>query len=130
MNKLLTLFVVLCFASCCNCQKVIEIKAADAHEIVMNRDTVKTIMIDGRSIEMFKHRHITTAINIDAFQENLTEKLSCHLGVDEMIIYCTRHKRADLIIEKLKGLQYKGKIIFISDGITGWIASGYKTIES
>jgi rhodanese-related sulfurtransferase len=113
-----------------NSQKVKEIKAKDAFEIVNNRDLVNTTIIDGRSAEMYADKHIKGAINIDAFQDSLTTELKNYLKEKKIIVYCTNYRRSELIIKKLKELHYNGKIIFISDGINGWISAGFKTIST
>lgn len=109
------------------CQTVEKVKAKDAFEMVCNRDMVNTILLDGRSEEMYAEKHIVSAINIDAFDDFLSEQLKDYLQKDEIIVYCTNHDRAEIIIKELKELQYQGNIVFISDGINGWISAGYTT---
>lgn len=78
---------------------------------------------------MFAEKHIAGSINIDAFQDSITLDLKSFLKVKEIIVYCSNRKRAELIIEKLKELNYSGDIVFISDGINGWIAAGFEIVE-
>lgn len=111
-----------------NSQTVNKVMAKGTFEIINNRDSVNTIMIDGRSSEMYAEKHIEGAINIDAFKDSLTAELKNYLKHKKIIVYCTNHSRAELIIEKLIELHYTGKIIFISDGINGWISAGFKTV--
>lgn len=118
--------VFLCISA--NSQSIKKIKAIDASEIINNRDTTSTVLIDGRSDDMFAERHIDGALNIDAFGSSLSDKLKNYLENNEIIVYCTNHRRAEIIIEKLKELHYNSKIIFITDGINGWISAGYETI--
>lgn len=125
-------FAMLCcflFMVHANSQTLKEIQAKDALEFVENRDTLNTILMDGRSAAMFAEKHIAGAINIDAFQDSLTTELKSFLKVKEIIVYCSNRKRAELIIEKLKDLDYSGDIVFISDGINGWIAAGFEIVE-
>ncbi|MDD2413468.1 MAG: rhodanese-like domain-containing protein [Bacteroidales bacterium] len=123
--------VICCFLFIVNAtsQTVKEIQAKDAFELVVSRDTANTILIDGRSFEMFAEKHIAGAINIDAFQDSITLDLKSFLKVKEIIVYCSNRKRAELIVEKLKELNYSGDIVFISDGINGWIAAGFEIVE-
>lgn len=124
-------FTVICcflFIVNANSQTVKEILAKDAFELVVSRDTANTILIDGRSSEMFAEKHIEGAIHIDAFQDSLSTELKNYLKVKEIIVYCSNRKRAEFIIEKLKELNFSGEIIFISDGINGWISAGYTTV--
>jgi rhodanese-related sulfurtransferase len=111
------------------CQTVDKIVAKEAFLIINIRDTVNTALIDGRSAEMFAEKHIKGAINIDAFKESLSNELKSYLGKEEIIVYCTNHKRAELITEQLEELQYQGKIMFITDGINGWISAGFSTVS-
>ncbi|MBE9469278.1 MAG: rhodanese-like domain-containing protein [Bacteroidetes bacterium] len=124
--------IICCFLLCINAksQSIEKIKAKDAFEVVYNRDTPSTIIIDGRSDEMYAKKHIDGAINIDAFSDLVKTELKKYLEAKKIIVYCTNHKRAEAIIEILKELKYKGKITFIADGINAWISSGYKTVRN
>lgn len=124
--------IVCCFVLLINVkgQSINKVVAKDAFELVINRDTVNTIIIDGRSDEMYATKHIEGAVQIDAFGQQVHAKLKNYLDVKKIIVYCTNHKRAELIIEKLKELKYRGEIIFIIDGINGWISSGYKIVSN
>ncbi len=129
MKRYFIIIICLIFAFNAFCQTVEEIKAVDAYELINSRDTDSSIMLDGRSAEMFAEKHIEGAVNIDAFQETLSSELEKYLDVNELIVYCTNSRRAELIIENLQEMHYSGKIIFISDGINGWILAGYETIK-
>ncbi len=124
--------IICCFLLCINAksQSIEKVTAKDAFEVVINRDTAITIIIDGRSDEMYANKHIEGAINIYAFSDSLKTELKNYLEAKNIIVYCTNHKRAELIIEKLKEFQYNGKIIFITDGINAWVSSGYKTVSN
>jgi len=123
--------ITCCFLLCLNAksQSIEKVKAKDAFEMVCNRDTLCTVLIDGRSDEMFTTKHIDGAININAFSDSVKNDLKNYLDAESIIVYCTNHKRADLIIKKLIELEYNKEIIFITDGINGWISSGYKTVS-
>lgn len=124
--------IICCFLLCINAksQSIENVKAKDAFEVVYNRDTTSTIIIDGRSYEMYANEHIEGAINLDAFSDLVKTELKKYLYAEKIIIYCTKHTRAELIIKKLKEFQYNKKIIFITDGINAWISSGYKTVSN
>lgn len=125
-------FAMLCcflFVVNASCQTLQKIQAKDALQLVEARDTLNAILVDGRSAAMFAEKHIAGAINIDAFQDSLTTELKNFLKAKEIIVYCSNRKRSELIIEKLKELDYSGDIVFISDGINGWIAAGFEIVE-
>lgn len=107
-----------------------KIEAVNAFEVIQYRDTANTALIDGRSHEMYSEKHIADAINIDAFSDSLNTTLKDYLNTEEIIVYCTNHERADTIVVELEELKYAGHIIFISDGITGWITAEYETINT
>lgn len=129
MKLFVTILGVLITCLSANGQAIDKIVAKDAISIINNRDTVNTILIDGRSAEMFAEKHIKSAINIDAFEESLFNDLKRYLQKEEIIVYCTNHKRAELIIEELIKMKYQGNIIFISDGINAWISEGFPTVS-
>ncbi|MCK5823520.1 MAG: rhodanese-like domain-containing protein [Bacteroidales bacterium] len=119
MKKYFLMIIGLLTGLLANSQEVKKILAKDTLKIINNRDITKTIMIDGRSAEMFSEKHIEGAIHIDAFQYSITTKLKKHLSSKQIIVYCTNHRRAELITEKPEELKYKGEIIFIIDSING-----------
>ncbi len=88
----------------------------------------ETLIIDGRTDEMFANGHIENALNIDADMDNLVVELSKHLDVPRIVVYCTTNRRTLDIVYELEKL-YKGELIYISDGIKGWRANGYPVIE-
>lgn len=84
----------------------------------------ETLIIDGRTDEMFSDGHLERAINIDADMENLEEELKKHIDVARIVVYCTTNRRTYDILHVLEKL-YNGEIIYISDGITGWRNNGF-----
>lgn len=88
----------------------------------------ETLIIDGRTDEMFAGGHIENAINIDADMENLEDELKKHIEVPRIVVYCTTSRRTYDIVYVLEKI-YKGEIIYISDGITGWRANGFPEIN-
>ncbi len=84
----------------------------------------ETLIIDGRTDEMFSGGYIENAINIDADMENLEDELKKHIDVPRIVVYCTTNRRTYDIVNVLEKI-YKGEIIYISDGINGWRANGF-----
>lgn len=84
----------------------------------------QTLVIDGRTDEMFAGGHLENSINIDADMENLEDELKKHIKVPRIVVYCTTNRRTYDIIYVLEKI-YKGEIIYISDGITGWRTNGF-----
>lgn len=84
----------------------------------------ETLIIDGRTDEMFAGGHIGNAVNIDADMENLEGELKKHLEVPRIVVYCTTNRRTYDILHVLEKI-YQGEIIYISDGITGWRKNGF-----
>lgn len=123
---IISLFIFILNA---NSQTIEKVEAKNAFEIIQNRDTTNTIIIDGRSDKMYSEKHIEGSINIDAFEDLLTIKLKNYLEAEKIIVYCSNYTRSELIIEELKEIHYKGYIVFIQDGINAWISSGFKTIN-
>lgn len=117
---LLTFFTTGLFA-----QTVTKINSQEAHAFLNSKDGKSVLIIDGRTSSMFKSGHIKDAVNINAFDENVAKKLAPHLKKKQMVVYCIANRRSAEIISKLSDLGYKGKIFFITDGITGWKKNGF-----
>ncbi|MFW5757580.1 MAG: rhodanese-like domain-containing protein [Bacteroidota bacterium] len=101
-------------------QTVLEIDSHRAFEILEHFNYHSGVLIDGRDSTMFASGHIEKAIQINAYEENLGEKLTPYLTREKIMVYCTTHRRTNTIIDKLKELDYQGEIIVVMDGITGW----------
>lgn len=129
MKLYLTIICGLLLCANAKSQSLEIVNAKEAFELVSARDTLNTIIVDGRSDVMFAEKHIEGAINIDAFSDLATTELKKHLETNNIIVYCTNQRRAELLIEKLNELQYNGKIIFIIDGLNTWISLGYETVS-
>jgi rhodanese-related sulfurtransferase len=87
------------------------------HMPLLEKET--TVLIDGRSKEMFEEGHIAGAVFIDAFQDGFLPELSAYAGKSVIVVYCTTRRRTTVLIDALKTF-YTGHVIWISDGITGW----------
>ncbi len=84
----------------------------------------KTI-IDGRDSAMFYSGHIKNAVYIDAFSEEASRFLENYTNCDTLVVYCTNQTRSEIIIDKLKNMNYQGRIIYMQDGINGWKNNGF-----
>jgi phage shock protein E len=129
-QKNIYLLIPLLFMIVLNCsaqaKDVKQVPAKDALSLVKDRNPQSSILIDGRSAEMFAAAHIQGAVNIDAFKNNAGERIREYLNKKQIILYCTRKKRSETLIKILKNLRFSGEIVFITDGITGWKKSGYE----
>ncbi len=85
------------------------------------------LIIDGRTQRMFSGGHLKNAINIDADDPDLLTLLQQHLNEPQIVVYCTTVRRTIKIVSTLIDI-YDGNIIFISDGIRGWLQNGYPHI--
>lgn len=101
-------------------QTIQKLSAEEAHAILAETNTDTLLIIDGRSDEMYRSGHLQNAINIDAYKENLEIQLTTVVNSEHLFIYCTKSTRSDSIINTLSRMGYKGEIIQISDGISGW----------
>lgn len=120
--------ISLCFA--CSSHKISRIPANDALKAVTKRNPRSSVLIDGRSAAMFSEKHIQGAVNIDAFQDSADDQLKAFLDRKEIIVYCSNSRRAELIISKLDSFGFTKNIIFITDGINGWISAGHETVNN
>jgi phage shock protein E len=84
----------------------------------------ETIVIDGRTQEMFSDGHLKNAINIDADDPDFLELIQPYLEKPRILVYCTTVRRTTKIVNFLTGI-YDGEIIYICDGIRGWLQNGY-----
>lgn len=130
MKQIVFILLFGLISLCGNSQTLKEFTAKDAYTHVIERDSCSSVLIDGRSESMFSDKHIEGAINIDAFQEDIEVHLMPFMEKEQIIVYCSNQRRAELIIDFLHKLEFSGEIIFINDGINGWIASGYETVSN
>jgi len=110
-------------------QTIRELPAIDAHEIIINLNSSKDVLIDGRSQAMFEDAHIQNAVNIDAFASDLNSKLKPYLSKERIVVYCTNQNRSLKLIDALSLLKYQGEILFVNDGINGWKANHFETVS-
>lgn len=93
----------------------------DNHQQLLHEGN--TLIIDGRTAEMFSGGHLKNAVNIDADDPDLELLLQQHLDEPLIVVYCTTIRRTLKIVNTLRSI-YKGEIIFIHDGISGWKRNG------
>ncbi len=129
MKRFLTLFLIL-IPTLINAQKVNEVLSADADVIIKGLKSRNSVIIDGRTVAMYDSGHIRGAICIDADSQNAMEELSKYLKKRTIVVYCTTNRRTTKIVGLLKDCGYKGNIIAMTDGITGWKANGLDVIVS
>ena len=73
-------------------QEIVQVNSREAQEMLNDMDKSKTTIIDGRTSEMFDEGHIYNAININAFSENVNNKLKKYINKKQLVIYCTKLK--------------------------------------
>jgi rhodanese-related sulfurtransferase len=101
-------------------QVITEVSSLEFYENHMQLlEEETTVLIDGRSKEMFEEGHIAGAVFIDAFQDGFLPGLSSYAGKSVIVVYCTNRRRSTVLIDALKTF-YTGHIVCICDGITGW----------
>lgn len=106
-------------------QRVISVTAHQFFENYLHLlDDKETLVIDGRTQEMFSEGHLKNAINIDADDPNLLELLQQHLVTPRVLVYCTTNRRTTDIVNELVKM-YEGEIVIISDGYSGWFENGF-----
>jgi rhodanese-related sulfurtransferase len=105
-----------------------KVTAVPSHQFFFNYqhllDDEETLVIDGRTRKMFTVGHLKNAINIDADDPDLIQLLRQQLEEPLIVVYCTTVRRTTDIVNTLRGM-YDGEIIYISDGIRGWLRNGF-----
>lgn len=122
--KLTLAIIMLSFPGYLYSQEIIELTSLEFYEQYGDRlDDGNILLIDGRTDTMFAGERIGKAVNIDADADDLEEQLNQHLDQPTIVVYCSTTRRTRDIVNKLRGI-YKGKIIWITDGIRGWKQNG------
>lgn len=88
-------------------------------EQTISQINYNSVIIDGRSAEMFAENHIVNAINIDAFSDDALQQISNYLDKKIIVLYCTKQNRTGILAGMLGNLNYPGEIIIVEDGISG-----------
>ncbi len=123
-KKLWFVFFLFCFSTILNAQVVDTLKSKQVYTMLTFCNYNKTI-IDGRDSVMFYSGHIKNAVYIDAFSEEASRFLENYTNCDTLVVYCTNQTRSEIIIDKLKNMNYQGRIIYMQDGINGWKNNGF-----
>ena len=125
-----TIFFLIIFSSLSihsKAQIIDTVKSTYVYELLNRCEFNKTI-IDGRDSAKFYTGHIKNAVYIDAFSQDIHESLQKFITEDTLIVYCTKQTRSEIIIENLKTLNYKGAIIYMQDGLTGWKRNEFEVV--
>lgn len=117
-------FFLVCFSFISMAQVVDTLKSEQIYTVLTSCEYNKTI-IDGRDSAKYYSGYIKNAIYVDAFSEDALLLLKNYIVDDTLIVYCSNQTRSLIIIDKLKELNYRGKIIYMQDGIVGWKNNGY-----
>jgi rhodanese-related sulfurtransferase len=118
-NYLIT--IIIFFTAIINIysQNIDTINSPEAFQL-LSENNYNLNIIDGRDSVMFYSGHIKNAKYINAFSETAYKQLEQYLESDTLFIYCTNQRRSETIINMLIKLDFKGKIIYMQDGINGW----------
>ncbi len=122
-------FAMVFMAGISNAQIITEVTSSEFYENHMALlEEESTVLIDGRSQEMFEAGHIAGAIFIDAFQDGFLPQLSSYAGKTTIVVYCSSNRRTTVLINALKTF-YTGHIVCICDGINGWKENGLPVVK-
>ncbi|MFH2142723.1 MAG: rhodanese-like domain-containing protein [Bacteroidota bacterium] len=120
MNRFI--FIMFLFPLVLYSQNVKTVGSLDAKVIIDSLNMQESVIIDGRDSTMFYEMgHIKGAIYIDTFRTDLQPALFEFIEKKTIVVYCTMKRRSLMIIDSLKSMEYKGEIVLIEDGISGWI---------
>ncbi len=114
----ITFMLMTCFI---NAQTIKKVTSLDFYEQLDSlNNSESTIIIDARGSRMFSEGHISGAINIDAFSDDMQTQLMEYIGTKTIVVYCKENTRSETIIKTLEENKFTGIIIDIIDGFTGW----------
>lgn len=114
----ITFMLMTCFI---NAQTIKKVTSLDFYEQLDSlNNSESAIIIDARGSRMFGEGHISGAINIDAFSDDMQTQLMEYIGTKTIVVYCKENTRSETIIKALEENKFTGIIIDITDGFTGW----------
>lgn len=122
-------FLLFLLTAQIHAQEIFRLNATEVNSLLKNEDALRnSLLIDARDSLMYQSGHLKNAINFDAFQPDITILLNSVLKQDSLIVYCTNQRRSERIIDVLTELGYKGKIIYMIDGLTGWKSNKFEIL--
>jgi len=127
MKVVLTITISLLLSSIVIGQTITEVTSREFKLMLEKRSKRRSVIVDGRSTEMFNAGHIANAVNIDAYSQEAGDELSKLKRNKTLYIYCTKTNRVNQMVTTLERIGYKGNIVKMVDGITGWKANGFET---
>ncbi|NHB69408.1 rhodanese-like domain-containing protein [Perlabentimonas gracilis] len=128
MKVALNITIFLLLSSIAMGQTVTEVTSSEFKPMIEKRSKRRSVIVDGRSTEMFNAGHIANAVNIDAYSNDAGDKLAKLKHNKTLYIYCTKTNRINQMEKILKDIGYKGNIVKMVDGITGWKANGFEPV--
>jgi len=129
MKVILNISIFILLSSLALGQTITEVKSSEFRSMLEKRSKRRSAIVDARSNSMFNAGHIAKAVNIDAFSNQAAEELAKLKRRKTLFIYCTKTNRVNQMVLILKEISYKGKIVKMVDGITGWKNNGFDTIS-
>lgn len=127
-HLLITINLLLALSHSAKPQTIESINANVAKSIIEIANSKNFVLVDGRSTSMFENEHIQGAINIDAYSENINEKVAILRRYDNIVVYCTTNNRTNIISQALQDIGHTGTILAVSNGIKAWKENGYETV--
>jgi len=133
MNKKISAFFVLfvfiisssVYSQADKKQIIKKISSKEANKII--KDNKDMIILDVRTPDEFKGRHIEGAQNVDYNSENFAEELDKLDKNKKYLVYCrsgNRSGKALLIMEKIGFSE-----VYDFGGIITWVKEGFKTVK-
>jgi len=121
MRKILLMSLLCCIVFSLKAQTVKHITSLEYYKQLDSLSNSESlIIIDSRNIRKYSEGHIPEAVNIDAFSDDMQTQLMKYISTKTIVVYCMENTRSETIIKALKENNYKGIIIDITDGFTGW----------
>ena len=119
MKKILTfLLAVLGLTSACGQKNYKDVNVDGFAALVADSSVV---ILDVRTADEFRDRHIERALNIDVRQDGFMEKAKALLPTDKTIaVYCRSGRRSADACDKLSAEGYQ--VVNLKGGIMAWTA--------
>ena len=119
MKKILTfLLAVLGLTSACGQKNYKDVNVDEFAALVADSSVV---ILDVRTADEFRDRHIERALNIDVRQDGFMEKAKALLPTDKTIaVYCRSGRRSADACDKLSAEGYQ--VVNLKGGIMAWTA--------